>query len=235
MAQQTTANYHSCDSPAKHVVGSFPFHLPYYRPLTVYLDCKKDNFSSWNPYGSGSISSFSKYRSDLNHRADSCSLISGPDNPARLALLPPTHYHGIDTAMADYELGDYHRLAPRISSGAYLGLLFLSIIWLLPLGIIVSGGTAISAQEIIHGFTASNVSSFEPLTWENMKKAEHCLRFKTRKYTAKSVGTSPGRSGVVECEASSTVIHGVELHPDYCENLVCLFSAFCVLAFRYSL
>lgn len=204
------------------MVGSFRFHLSSHVP-SLFTLIVKNNSSTWYPCGSRSISSFSKYRSDLSHRADSCSLICGPEDPARQALLPTTHYHVSDSTTTDYELGDFHRLAPRVSSGAYLGLLCFAIIWLLPLGIIISGGAMLTAPSFIQGFTTTSMSTFEPLTWENMKRAEHCLRFRTRKYTAKSVGTRPGRGGVVECEASSTVIHGVELHPDYCENLVRLF------------
>ncbi|KAF7776516.1 hypothetical protein Agabi119p4_4909 [Agaricus bisporus var. burnettii] len=124
--------------------------------------------------------------------------------------LLPTTRAGSDPM--DCELGYYHRLAPK----THIGLLCLVIIWLLPLGIILSGGTSYLS---LSAYSSIQTTSFEPLTWENMKRAEHCLRFKTRKYMAKSVGNSPGRGGVIECEASSAEIHGVTLHPDYCENL----------------
>lgn len=158
------------------------------------------------PCGSRRISSLPKVRDDAKLKTDGRTLISKSSDPT---LLPTTR---VGSDPMDCELGYYHRLAPK----THIGLLCLVIIWLLPLGIILSGGTSYLT------YSSIQTTSFEPFTWENMKRAEHCLRFKTRKYMAKSVGNSPGRGGVIECEASSAEIHGVTLHPDYCENLVCL-------------
>lgn len=130
--------------------------------------------------------------------------------------------------MTDYELGDYHRLTTKGSSGAYIGFLCIAIIWLLPIGIIVSGGTgntAIRAGSFLEQSVIEDPTTFKPLIWENVRRGEHCLRFKTRKYTAKSIGNHRGRAGMEECKASSAHIHGVELRPTFCEDLVRLLSS----------
>ncbi|KAF9445812.1 hypothetical protein P691DRAFT_244828 [Macrolepiota fuliginosa MF-IS2] len=113
-------------------------------------------------------------------------------------------------------------------SGTYIGLICIALVWLLPIGIIASGGTA--------GEIAAKASSFfgqpvqeplsdplpnplQPLIWENLKRGEHCLRYKTREYTAKSVGQNRGPAAMEECRRSRAQIHDIELRPTFCENL----------------
>jgi hypothetical protein len=122
----------------------------------------------------------------------------------------------------------------KASSGTYIGLLCIVLVWLLPISIIASGGldggmttkTQAGVQALFGRPTQvpvqeeASTSVLRPFIWENVKRGEHCLRYKTREYVAKSMGAGRGQAGIEECKRSPAQIHDVELKPSFCENLV---------------
>lgn len=160
------------------------------------------------------------------------------DDPAQ-PLLPTTRFHSLPLPSSSPPLetgceptsyeADYHRtVTPKSASGMYIGLLCIAIVWLLPIGIIVSGGASGEVAAKVNSllgqprqtlFRGSNSS--EPLALDNLRRGGRCLRYRTREYTAKSNAPSRGQVALKECRKSYAKIHDIELKPTFCENLVC--------------
>lgn len=57
-------------------------------------------------------------------------------------------------------------------------------------------------------------------SWENLKGAEHCLRFATRQYTARLANAPSDVPAVKTCRETPADIHGVPILPHFCRDLV---------------
>lgn len=159
------------------------------------------------------------------------------DDPAQ-PLLPTTRFHPLPPSLSSRPPetvrettsceAEYHRTAtPKSASGTYIGLLCIFIVWLLPIGIIVSGGTTAEVATKVSSFLGQreqilsrDPNSSESFTLDDLRRGGHCLRYRTREYTAKSLVPSRGQAALKECRRSYAKIHDVELKPTYCENLV---------------
>ncbi|KAG2014386.1 hypothetical protein CC2G_011209 [Coprinopsis cinerea AmutBmut pab1-1] len=82
---------------------------------------------------------------------------------------------------------------------------------------------AISLLSLPNGFSTAVTTPFEDEDgqpyWENLRPAEHCLRYATRDYTALLTGIPYGPSAVAACRETKVEIHGEELLPDFCQDL----------------
>ncbi|TEB23645.1 hypothetical protein FA13DRAFT_1639601 [Coprinellus micaceus] len=56
-------------------------------------------------------------------------------------------------------------------------------------------------------------------SWENLKGAEHCLRFATRQYTARLANAPSDVPAVKTCRETAADIHGVPILPHFCRDL----------------
>lgn len=177
---------------------------------------------------------------DYSHRKQKqASLQLPPSTNPTQPLLPTTRYHAqlsseLETSNQppDIEHIGYQPMPiVKSSSGTYIGLLCIALIWLLPIGIIATGGTGGEVEAVaqapvsLFGRPAqvpvgqSKTSMLRPFIWEHVKRAEHCLRYKTREYVARSIGGGKGQAGLEECEQTPAQIHDVELRPSFCEDL----------------
>lgn len=57
-------------------------------------------------------------------------------------------------------------------------------------------------------------------TWENLRGAEHCLRYATRQYTARLANVPSDETAIRTCRETPAEIHGISMLPTFCRDLV---------------
>lgn len=129
----------------------------------------------------------------------------------------------VDPMWSHYEEGGYHEIQrPNRLLSYVCGLVLFLISFALgyalflvslPIEANSSGVSVLRPQQVVPDDPLA-----EP-TWENLKGAEHCLRFATRQYTARLLNVPSNTSSLQVCRQTPAEIHGITMVPHFCRDL----------------